>query len=339
MGRGIALKIAATLAFAVMNALIKATTARFSVAEVVLFRSVFALVVLVLWLWRRDEFPHVLKTDRPLGHIGRSLAGSGGMAANFLVLALLPLADATAFTFVTPLLVAPLAAALLGEIVRPYRWAAVIAGFAGVLVMLSEKLGADAGERASQGVAIALIGALFSAAAMIQTRRLTLSEPTGAIVFYFSSVTAALAAFALIVFSLWPSGIAGADFAAGQGWATPPARRIFRARRDRRTRRRRPDPDDPQLPIRRRLHHRSVRLCRDDLGGRARNDVLRRNADDEGGARRRDRRPCRAFRALARAASEKDRNWAQPGFGPSSRRNAKITISVINPPTIASDRK
>jgi drug/metabolite transporter (DMT)-like permease len=221
MGRGIALKIAATLAFAMMSALIKASSARFAVAEVVLFRSLFALAVLLLWLWRRGDLPDALKTQRPLGHIGRSLAGSCGMTASFLVLALLPLADATAFTFVTPLIVVPLAAMLLGEIVRPYRWAAVGLGFAGVLVMLSERLGGATNDQASLGVAIALAGALFSAAAMIQTRRLTLSEPTGAIVFYFTSVTMALSAFALIVFGLWPLGLAGSAFAASQAWITP----------------------------------------------------------------------------------------------------------------------
>ena len=224
MRRGIALKIAATLAFSLMNALIKASSARFGVAEVVLFRSVFALATLVVWLARRGEFPSALRTQRPFGHIARSLAGSGGMFANFAVLALLPLADATAFTFATPLMVAPLAVITLGEIVRPYRWAGVGLGFLGVLVMLSDHLGegmAGDASRGGLGVSIALAGAVSSAFATIQTRRLTLSEPTGAIVFYFSSVTAVLSALLLLVAALWPDGVAGADFARGQRFVAP----------------------------------------------------------------------------------------------------------------------
>jgi len=187
VGTGVALKVAATLAFAGMNALIKASSERFGVTEIVFFRSVFAILVLLVWLWRRGELPHSLSTQRPVGHIGRSIAGSGGMFAAFIVLAILPLADATAFTFVTPLLVVPLAAFTLGEIVKPYRWAAVFVGFAGVLVMLSDHLGEGAArENAEVGVIVALIGALSAAVAMIQTRRLTYSEATGAIVFYFS---------------------------------------------------------------------------------------------------------------------------------------------------------
>ena len=62
---GIALKIAATLAFAVMSALIKAISARFPVAEIVLFRSLGALVVLVIWLGSAGECPRALATRRP----------------------------------------------------------------------------------------------------------------------------------------------------------------------------------------------------------------------------------------------------------------------------------
>ena len=147
------------------------------------------------------------------------------MFANFIALSLLPLADATAFTFATPLLVVPLAAMTLGETVRPYRWAAVGLGFVGVLVMLSDDLGQGAGATAgySLGAAVALAGAFCSAVAMIQTRRLTRSEATGAIVFYFSTVTAAISAALLILAAVWPSGAPGADFFAGQKFVAPSA--------------------------------------------------------------------------------------------------------------------
>ena len=223
---GIALKVAATFAFAAMSALIKTASPRFPVGEVVLFRSLFALAVLVAWLAWRGEFPHALHTRRKLGHIGRSIAGSGGMFANFIALSLLPLADATALTFATPLIVVPLAALTLGETVRFYRWAAVALGFVGVVVMLSDHLGEGLSDsasaaRSSMGAMIALAGAVSSAVAMIQTRRLTQSEPTGAIVFYFSSLTAAISAALLMVAALWPAEAPGAAFMAGQRFVAP----------------------------------------------------------------------------------------------------------------------
>ena len=203
MLKGIGLKVAATFVFAGMSALIKLSSARFPVSEIVLFRSLFALLVLVVWLRWRGEFPGALATRRPFGHIGRSLAGTGGMYSSFAALSLLPLADATAFTFATPLMIVPLAAVLLGEAVRLYRWGAVAAGFVGVTIMLSDHLGAQSPTRAL-GSGVALTGALFAAVAMIQTRRLTRSEPTGAIVFYFSSVTSTIATLALVAGAFWP---------------------------------------------------------------------------------------------------------------------------------------
>lgn len=222
MLKGVALKVAATFVFAIMSALIKIASARFPVAEVVLFRSAFALVVLVAWLASRGEFPRALHTKRPLGHVGRSLAGTGGMFSAFIVLSLLPLADATAFAFVTPLMIVPLAAILLQEEVAAYRWTAVGLGFIGVLIMLSDHLGegmASSTSRSAIGVAVALAGACFSAVAMIQTRRLTQSEPTGAIVFYFSSLTALFSLIVLVAAALWPTGAPGASLIAGQAFA------------------------------------------------------------------------------------------------------------------------
>jgi drug/metabolite transporter (DMT)-like permease len=226
MLRGIALKIAATFVFALMSAAIKVAAARYPVGEVVLFRSLFALAVLAAWLASRGEFPAALHTHRPLGHIGRSLIGTGGMFANFVALSLLPLAAATAFTFATPLVVVVLAALILHETVRAYRWGAVGFGFVGVLVMLSEQLGGGFGAAGAPsyttiGALVALAVAVASAGAMIQTRRLTQSEATGAIVFYFSSLTGLISALVLCVAALWPADAPFAAFAIGQRFVAP----------------------------------------------------------------------------------------------------------------------
>ncbi len=206
MLKGIGLKIGATFVFALMWALIKAAAPTFPVSEIVFFRSVFAMATLAAWLASRGEWPSALRTARPLGHIGRSLAGSCGIFGGFLALATLPLADATAFTFVTPLMVVPLASILLGEEFRLARAGAVAFGFAGVLVMLSGHFGPGLGDAGSGiGVTAALVGAGAGAIALIQTRRLTQSEATGAIVFYFSSVTAVIS-LAILIAGFAPFG-------------------------------------------------------------------------------------------------------------------------------------
>ncbi len=221
MLKGVLLKIGATIAFALMSALIKLASPAFPVSEIVFFRSVFAMATLAAWLAQRGEWPSALKTTRPFGHIGRSLAGSCGIFGNFLALAFLPLADAAAFTFVTPLMIALLASVVLGEAVSLVRAAAVAAGFLGVLVMLSGQLGHGPGDASGIGATAALIGASAGAVAMIQTQRLTQSEATGAIVFYFSSVTAVVSLAILVAAAAWPAGGAFAALAQSQRFVIP----------------------------------------------------------------------------------------------------------------------
>ena len=97
---------------------------------------------------------------------------------------------------VAPIVVV-LAAIVLKETVRAYRWTAVVVGFGGVLIMLSPHLNAGTIARmTSGGPAIGALFALFAACcaavATVQVRKLTATEKTGAIVFYFFILASAL---------------------------------------------------------------------------------------------------------------------------------------------------
>jgi drug/metabolite transporter (DMT)-like permease len=220
MLKGVGLKIASAFAFALMSTVVKVEAAAFPIAQIVFFRSLFAMALLVVWLAARGEFPAALHTRRPGGHLVRSLIGSGGMFSSFLSVALLPLADSTALSYAAPLMTVALAALFLGEAVRVYRWAAVAAGLVGVVVMLSDHLG-EGGAGSSLGVAAALTGAVCAAAATIQTRRLVTTEQTGAIVFYFSLTTTLMGALALTLAAWWPADWPLAAAFASQRWAAP----------------------------------------------------------------------------------------------------------------------
>ena len=228
MFTGILLKILSAFVFTLMAASVKLSADSYPIAELVFFRSFFALAILMLWLMARGEFPYGIATRRPMGHLGRAMAGSCGMFCGFVSLSLLPLPDATAIGFTTPLIVVVLAAVVLREKIRLYRWTAVGVGFAGVVVMLWPHLGLFTGEsgplfssRAGLGVAVALTAAVFSAIATIQTRRLTLSEKTGAIVFYFTAMTTCLGGFVSLAGAFWPSGWPGAGVLIPQAFIVP----------------------------------------------------------------------------------------------------------------------
>jgi drug/metabolite transporter (DMT)-like permease len=193
--KGILLKLVSALMFAVMQALVRAVGENIPVGEVVFFRSLFAVIPVVVIYALRRELRAAIHTKRPLGHVGRGLVGLAGMFLNFASLARLPLAEVTAISFAAPLVTVALAAIMLKERVRIYRWSAVGVGFIGVIVMLAPHFDAArlAGHTPAQalGAVLALVAAFCNAGAVIQTRRLTDTETTSSIVLYFSLVCAA----------------------------------------------------------------------------------------------------------------------------------------------------
>lgn len=189
----ISIKLISVLLFSVMSVLVRQVGETVPLGQVVFFRSAFAIIpVMVIYAWR-GELGAAFRTGRPLGHLTRGLIAVVSMFLNFAALARLPLVDATAISFAAPFITVALAAIILKERVRLYRWSAVGIGFVGVLVMLWPYLNVGAlvaaGSTASTvGAACAVTAAFTNASATIQTRRLTDSETTASIVFYFSVI-------------------------------------------------------------------------------------------------------------------------------------------------------
>ena len=189
-GRGIALKVASTFLFTLMLVCVKAVADRVPPGQIVFARSFFALVPIIAMLAWQGQFAVALRTKRPWVHASRGLVGVLSMGLNFAALGYLPLPEAMAIGYAAPLMIVVLAALLLGERVRLFRWTAVAVGFVGVVVILWPRFtilrSGGIGDAAMLGAALALASAFFSAFAAIYVRKLTRTESTGAIVFYFS---------------------------------------------------------------------------------------------------------------------------------------------------------
>jgi drug/metabolite transporter (DMT)-like permease len=177
---------------------------------VVFFRSAFGILPVVIYFaWRRELWT-VFRTSRPAGQAVRGLLGVGGMFSNFASLARLPVADVMAIYFCSPLVTVVLAAVILREQVRIYRWSAVVVGFGGVMLTLAPHLSVGPAGALSMAAAIgcvfAVLCAVFDAGAAIQVRRLTSSETTASIVIYFSLICM-LAGLCTLPFGwVWPTG-------------------------------------------------------------------------------------------------------------------------------------
>jgi len=205
-GKGILLKLISAVLFTVMSALIRYLGVEYPTGQVIFFRSAFAILpVVVVYAWR-GELMASLRTERPLGQAGRGALAIVAMFFNFGALARLPLIEANAISFTTPLICVALAALLLKERVRIYRWSAVTVGFLGVLVVLAPHFSGEelrivlASAASVAGVVLALAGSVLNAGAVIQTRWLAQSESTSSIVFYFSLICAVAG------LATWPLG-------------------------------------------------------------------------------------------------------------------------------------
>jgi drug/metabolite transporter (DMT)-like permease len=191
----ISIKLVSVLLFAVMSVLVRYLGDRIPLGQMVFFRSACGLIpILAIYAWR-GELATAFRTGRPLGHFARGCISVVGMFLNFASLARLPLVDATAISFAAPFITVALAALILNERVRAYRWSAVAAGFGGVVVMLWPYLDigalvASGSTATTVGAACAVAAAFSNSGATIQTRRLTDSETTSSIVFYFSVICA-----------------------------------------------------------------------------------------------------------------------------------------------------
>lgn len=202
--RGILLTTSAVTVFVAMTSLVKAAP-RIPAGEAVFFRSAFSLPVIVIWLMVQGHFPDGLRTRNWKGHALRGIAGSLAMGLGFAGLRYLPLPEVTAIRFATPILMVVFAALILGEKIRLVRLSAVMAGLAGVVIVMWPRLTFAGGEGALFGALVTLASATLAALAQIFIKSLTAVERTEAIVFYFALTASALSLLTIPFGWVWPT--------------------------------------------------------------------------------------------------------------------------------------
>lgn len=135
VGRGIALIIATTVCFSTLDALSKLTNRYLPVNEIIWGRYLFHGIALTLLMGPKLKFD-LVRTTHPGMQILRGVLLLLASTLFMSALVYLPLAEAAALSFVSPLVLTALSVPLLGDKVRRSQWIAVAVGFAGVLVMI-----------------------------------------------------------------------------------------------------------------------------------------------------------------------------------------------------------
>lgn len=177
------MRLGAALVLSVMLVFVKLVVdSGVTLVETLFWRQLPTVPILLLWFALRGRLD-ALATARPAAHAARALTGTAGMALNFGAVTLLPLATATTLNFTSAIWAVILSALLLKERVGPWRWTAVLLGFAGVLVIARPSDGAIP----LVGAAVALAAAFAIALISIQIRDLARTEPPLTIVFWFAA--------------------------------------------------------------------------------------------------------------------------------------------------------
>ena len=154
-------------------------------AVLVFFRCFFGLIFFLPFLFK-EGFGN-LKTKRPLLHILRVLFTCSAIACTYYGYRNLPLAMATSLGFTAPLMTTALAILVLKEVVTIKKWALIIAGYMGVLVIVH-----PADFAFNNAVYVLLLANLFASSSIICGKKLTATESTISMMFYVNVISTLL---------------------------------------------------------------------------------------------------------------------------------------------------
>lgn len=176
--RGIAYLIATIFMFGLLEATAKYVTQSYPIPQVVWARLLFHTLLFLPFMLVMG-FRTVLRTRRPVLQLIRSTLMASATVTMFTALTFIPLADANAIVYLSPVMVTALSVPLLGERVGIYRWSAIIVAFLGVLIIMRPGLGII-----HWGASLALITALAYALFQIVTRSLHAIDSPVTTMFY-----------------------------------------------------------------------------------------------------------------------------------------------------------
>ncbi len=179
--------IIAFFMFSVMSVFIKILSETHHVIEIAFYRNLtgsLPFLFMAFFMGRKD----ILKIQqKPKLVVIRAVLGTITMMMLFGAIAVMPLAEVTAFFFTASLISPVIAYFVLKEKVGAYRWIAIFLGFVGVLIMLQPEGGIN-----TLGVTLALIAAFSAAIIQILLRHLGTYEKPETLTFYFGVIGTAI---------------------------------------------------------------------------------------------------------------------------------------------------
>lgn len=197
---GMVAAMGAFFMFTVMNMFAKMLSENHSVIEIVFYRNLIASIpfLIIVFVFGKREI--LIIRSKPLWVGVRAAFGTLSLMTTFAAFSLMPLVDTTVLLFTSSLFIPVLGVLILKEHVGPYRWAAVVIGFAGVIIM-----SLPSGEIYILGIAVALAAAFMHACLQIILRYLGKFESPETVSFYFFIVGTIITAIPLPFIAVRPT--------------------------------------------------------------------------------------------------------------------------------------
>ncbi|EAV40929.1 DMT family transporter [Roseibium aggregatum] len=176
--KGLAAALLAFALFSTHDAIIKELGASYPVFQIIFFTMLFAFVPMSMMMLA-DKAVDNFRPRHPWLVLFRAGLAIIAMSCGFYAFTALPLAEVYALLFAMPLLITALSVPLLGETVRAQRWAAVIVGLVGVLIVLRPGV-----TELTLGHAAALTAAFANSLSTILVRKLGGKERPAVLILY-----------------------------------------------------------------------------------------------------------------------------------------------------------
>ncbi|MBT7447067.1 MAG: DMT family transporter [Tateyamaria sp.] len=198
--KAIAYTLISIFFFSFMGIFIRKSSENIHIMEVIFFRNLLACLIIIPVM--SSSGLASFKMNRPGLFVWRAIFVSIGMFSGFSAITLIPLAQATAISFTTPIFVTILAVFLLGEVIKFRRVAAIFVGFIGMLIIVQPGVGSI-----SLGIILAFIGAFFHSINLLIVKKLTANESANAIVVWMVIMLVPISFVPAIFVWEWPSAL------------------------------------------------------------------------------------------------------------------------------------
>jgi len=196
--RGIGLMVLSGAIYSGMMSIVRWISVDIHPVEQVFFRILFGLAAVMPFFVRGGWSG--MRTTKIAHYTGRAIVQTAAMACFYLGLSTIPLAIATTLSMTNAIFVSLGAILLLGEPSVLGRWFAVLAGFAGTVIVLNPDV-----EGMNFGALVVVISAVGYATTQIHAKIMTRTEPIPHVIAWTLIIAAPLSLLAALFFWTWPT--------------------------------------------------------------------------------------------------------------------------------------